>query len=128
MLVKKTPQWQPEDDDQDFEISSDYYLTGIGDGSPDMENLEPLVPARHGMNSVGVTNCFFDDDEVSAAGWSSDRRIQQLTTTGNWDAFSSNVFRDILPHIAFTLRPRRSQRTFPLGKGTYANESKPIDF
>ena len=50
-LLKKEANWMPENDDQDFEIEGDYFLTGVGDGSPDEAPLENLQPARHGISS-----------------------------------------------------------------------------
>ena len=56
VLVKKRESWEPEDDDEDFEIKSEYFLTGIGDGSPDCVPLEDLRPARHGIESIHIAN------------------------------------------------------------------------
>ena len=56
VLVKKREGWEPEDDDEDFEIKSEYFLTGIGDGSPDCVPLEDLRPARHGIESIHIAN------------------------------------------------------------------------
>lgn len=55
-LVKKEPGWMPEDGDQDFEIEGDYFLTGIGDGSPDESALEDIQPVRHGVDSIIICN------------------------------------------------------------------------
>lgn len=55
-LVKKGEDWEPEDDDEDFEIKSQYFLTGVGDGSPDCLPLENIRPARHGIDSISITN------------------------------------------------------------------------
>lgn len=46
----------PEDGDQDFEIEGDYFLTGIGDGSPDESALEDIQPVRHGVDSMIICN------------------------------------------------------------------------
>ena len=60
VLVKKGKAWEPEDDDQDFEIESELLLTGVGDGSPDDGPLKDIKPARHGINSTHIANvrCF----------------------------------------------------------------------
>ena len=55
-LVKKGTDWMPKDDDQDFEIKGDYFLTGIGDGSPDEAPLEDIVPIRHDVSSIVIFN------------------------------------------------------------------------
>ncbi len=55
-LVKKREGWEPEDDDEDFEIKSEYFLTGVGHGSPDSIPLENIRPARHGIDSVIIAN------------------------------------------------------------------------
>jgi hypothetical protein len=79
-LVKKEEGWQVEEDDQELERDEKgkYFLSGIGEGSPDCAPLVPKV-VRHGgepwvynyvdvswffvssqMNKyVGGTNCFF---------------------------------------------------------------------
>ena len=59
-LVKKNANWTPEDDDQDFELEGDYFLSGIGEGSPDMTPLEDIKPVRHGVERIYINNivCF----------------------------------------------------------------------
>jgi hypothetical protein len=46
LLVKKHD-WEPEPDDHSFELDSKVFLTGLGDGSPDMSPLTNLSPRRH---------------------------------------------------------------------------------
>ena len=58
-LVKKDADWLPEDDDQDFELEGDYFLSGIGDGSPDEAPLEDIEPVRHGISSILIANTVF---------------------------------------------------------------------
>lgn len=58
-LLKKDGNWVPEDDDQDFEVEGDYFLTGVGDGSPDEAPLEDIQPARHGVSSALIFNMVF---------------------------------------------------------------------
>ena len=55
-LVKKREAWEPEDDDEHFEIKSEYFLTGVGHGSPDSIPLENIRPARHGIDSMIIAN------------------------------------------------------------------------
>ena len=55
-LIPKGPDWSPEPDDQEFELESNYFLTGIGDGSPDESPLEDIRPVRHGIDEVLVGN------------------------------------------------------------------------
>ena len=57
-LVKKTSDWETEDDDQKFEIESDYFLTGTGNGLPD-ETLLNLSPTRHGIDSISYENIVY---------------------------------------------------------------------
>jgi len=49
-------EWKAEPDDEDFELQSNYFLTGVGDGSPDESDLENLTPVRHGINSYYPCN------------------------------------------------------------------------
>ena len=56
--------WKPEDDDQDFERESEYFLSGIGDGSPDEAPLGNMKAVRHGLESVMIFNTI--DGDVGA--------------------------------------------------------------
>lgn len=51
--MKKGEGGEPEDDD---EIESVFFLTGVGDGSPDCISLENIKPARHGIDSINIAN------------------------------------------------------------------------
>ena len=55
-LKKKGEGWQPEADDEDFEVESHFFLTGIGDGGPDPGPVQGLTPARHGISEVLIGN------------------------------------------------------------------------
>ena len=55
-LAEKEEGWQAEDDDQDFELESDYFLTGLGEGSPDVAPLDNIKPARHGVSEMWIYN------------------------------------------------------------------------
>ena len=55
-LAKKEEGWQPEADDENFEVESPFFLTGVGDGSPDSVPLQGIRPARHGNSSIWIAN------------------------------------------------------------------------
>lgn len=55
-LMKKGSGWRAEADDQDFELESNYFLTGLGDGSPDESPLMDIIPARHGVEELLILN------------------------------------------------------------------------
>ena len=57
-LVKKTSNWETEDDDQQFEIESDYFLTGTVNGLPHETPLD-LSPTRHGIDSISYENIVY---------------------------------------------------------------------
>ena len=56
LLKKDANYWTPESDDQDFEVEGDYFLTGVGDGSPDEAPLDNIQPARHGISHIIIMN------------------------------------------------------------------------
>ncbi|PGH06212.1 hypothetical protein AJ79_06600 [Helicocarpus griseus UAMH5409] len=66
-LVRKRPDWTPEPDDQDWELNGNYFVTGIGDGSPDESQLE-VDPPRHGTASVWANDVFWDHFEDEDSG------------------------------------------------------------
>ncbi|KAK2794238.1 hypothetical protein FQN50_009932 [Emmonsiellopsis sp. PD_5] len=55
-LMRKSPDWNPEPDDQDFELTSNYFLSGVGDGSPDGIPLHIFHPVRHGVRNVLISD------------------------------------------------------------------------
>ena len=55
-LAKKREGWQPEADDESFEVESQFFLTGVGDKSPDSGPLDEIRPARHGVSSIWIGN------------------------------------------------------------------------
>jgi hypothetical protein len=55
-LVLKEEGWEPEDDDQDFELEEKHFLTGVEDGWPDEAPLENLKPVRHGVEEAWCNN------------------------------------------------------------------------
>ncbi|KAH9207732.1 hypothetical protein DL95DRAFT_313172, partial [Leptodontidium sp. 2 PMI_412] len=59
-LLKKDENWQAQDDDQDFKRTSNYFLTGISDRSPDQSPAMSLNPVRHGADEVWISNTSSD--------------------------------------------------------------------
>lgn len=52
-LVEKTPEWTPEADDQDFELSGKYYLSGLSGHMPSRDIGGPtMTPPRHGAKDL----------------------------------------------------------------------------
>ena len=52
-LVKKDANWMPEDDDQDFELEGDYFLSGISDSLPDC-SARDIKYIRHGVEGSSI--------------------------------------------------------------------------
>jgi hypothetical protein len=59
-LVLKEEGWEPENNDQDFELEGKHFLTGMGYGSPDEAPLENLKPVRHGVEEAWCNNTVQD--------------------------------------------------------------------
>ena len=59
-LIEKDADWLPEDDDQYFELEGDYFLSGIGYISPNMNTLVNIKPVRHGIKRTPINSnvCF----------------------------------------------------------------------
>ena len=55
-LAKKEVGWRPEADDESFEVESQFFLTGVGDGSPGSLPLQGLKPARQSVSSIWIAN------------------------------------------------------------------------
>lgn len=52
--------WAPEPQDHDFETESDYFLTGISDGHPDIETADTFAsPVRHGVSYLDCQDTFY---------------------------------------------------------------------
>lgn len=54
-LIRKGSHWEPEEYDEDFELRSDYMLTGIGNGNhlrSRFSHVEGLEPVKHGIGNV----------------------------------------------------------------------------
>ncbi|KAF5594366.1 uncharacterized protein FSUBG_9468 [Fusarium subglutinans] len=55
--------WQPERDDQDFETSGNFFLSGLSDDMPSRDMGWPSVsPSRHGMSDVSAENIIWDPE------------------------------------------------------------------
>ncbi|KAH7384778.1 hypothetical protein BKA64DRAFT_681415 [Cadophora sp. MPI-SDFR-AT-0126] len=59
-MIKKDEDWEVESDDQEFEKTSKYFLTGLSDGSPDEAPATDFNPVRHGVQEVWVSNTMDD--------------------------------------------------------------------
>ena len=55
-LVQKGSGWQPEPNDQDFELESDYFVTGVHHNPPDEGPLVNLTNVRHGTDHFEFGN------------------------------------------------------------------------
>ncbi|MCJ1377209.1 hypothetical protein MMC17_000301 [Xylographa soralifera] len=55
-LVHKDADWEPEPNDQDFELESDYFLTGVGYSPPELGLLNIPKTARHGADRLWFFN------------------------------------------------------------------------
>ncbi|KAJ4128221.1 hypothetical protein NW768_008509 [Fusarium equiseti] len=64
-LVLKPDDWTPQTDDEEFEISSSYFLSGLSDHMPSRDEGGPEVfPARHGESSPYAENVMWDPEEA----------------------------------------------------------------
>ncbi|KAF4335203.1 salicylate hydroxylase [Fusarium beomiforme] len=65
-IVPKGDNWQPERDDEDFEASGNFFLSGLGDDLPSRDMDWPVVsPRRHSKDYVRAENTIWDFDDVS---------------------------------------------------------------
>ncbi|KAG9497420.1 hypothetical protein J7337_010281 [Fusarium musae] len=64
-LVPRGNDWQPEINDQDFETSGKFFLSGLSDDMPSRDMGWPSVsPARHGMDDVRAENIIWDAEDA----------------------------------------------------------------
>lgn len=72
-IVRKTDrqvkEWRDEDDDEEWERTTRYFISGTGDGSPDEAPLDNMDRTRHGLDSVLISNIVFDDDDDIDPQW-----------------------------------------------------------
>lgn len=62
-LVPKPSWWHPEPDDEDFEATADFFLSGLTDLMPSRDYSDPtVIPVRHGCNLPRTDNNFFDEN------------------------------------------------------------------
>ncbi len=65
-LVMKTPEWTPDPDDQEFERSGKYYLSGLCGQMPSRDMDGPtMTPPRHGADHIWADVVFWEGAEVS---------------------------------------------------------------
>ena len=66
-LVRKSPEWLLEPDDQRFELAGDYFLSGLSGHMPSRDSGGPeFVPIRHGVDRAYPDNCFYNDVSASS--------------------------------------------------------------
>ncbi|KAI9836032.1 MAG: hypothetical protein M1819_001643 [Sarea resinae] len=64
-LVRKGSNWTPDALDQDFELTSDYFLSGLSDYMPSRDDRGPRVtPARHGMEMPHAETYIWERDNA----------------------------------------------------------------
>ncbi len=51
-LLRQGVDWKLEEANQNFELESNYFLTGVGDGSPDEGPYDNLTPARYSVRQT----------------------------------------------------------------------------
>ena len=66
-LMRKEEGWVEEEEYQDFEGESGYFLTGLGDGSPDETPLEDISPVGHAIADVWISNVDLGNGSVSSS-------------------------------------------------------------
>lgn len=60
-LTRKSYTWEAELDDLDFELQSDYFLSGLSDHMPSRDSSDPIVmPARHGLRMPNADTMLWD--------------------------------------------------------------------
>ena len=109
-LVKKTPEWTAEPDDQEYEQSGGYYLSGLCGQMPSRDMGGPtMIPPRHGAEDLYADVLFWDNDEVSPFDgkaflpialqltWGSPISIGRRIT--HTHAFPSNLFRNLYSRL-----------------------------
>jgi hypothetical protein len=68
-LVHKNDNWTPEPDDQEWELHSDYFLSGLSDQMPSRDMSSPTVtPARHGVDEPNADTCVWNVSSMAPSG------------------------------------------------------------
>lgn len=66
-LVKKTPEWTTDSDDQEFELHDKYFLSGLCGQMPSRDMGGPtMTPPRHGAEYLYADVVFWNNGEVSS--------------------------------------------------------------
>jgi len=55
-LERKEEDWDPEDGDEEFEVDSICFLTGISDDPPYEWEVSGFHPVRHGVSHTSIRN------------------------------------------------------------------------
>ncbi|KAJ3544657.1 hypothetical protein NM208_g2939 [Fusarium decemcellulare] len=64
-LVRKSEDWKPEPDDEAFEASGHFFLSGLSDHMPDKFDSGPTVfPERHSTGMLQAENWFRDPNDA----------------------------------------------------------------
>ncbi|RSL98801.1 hypothetical protein CDV31_012432 [Fusarium ambrosium] len=64
-LIRKPDDWEPEPDDEEFEVSGHFFLSGLNDSMPSRDMSCPeVVPERHGNNTPNADNCVWNADDA----------------------------------------------------------------
>lgn len=63
-LVQKSPEWTAEEDDESFEASGRFFLSGLSDHMPPNEMaIARVFPPRHGHDEVHVQNVYVQNEQ-----------------------------------------------------------------
>ncbi len=58
--------FKSENDDEDYEQTGDFFLSGLNDGMPSRDCDNPdVTPARHGRGEPYAENCMWDEDQTT---------------------------------------------------------------
>ncbi|KAH7176784.1 hypothetical protein EDB81DRAFT_773570 [Dactylonectria macrodidyma] len=64
-LVRKTPNWEPEDGDEEFEKAGAFFLSGLSDYMPNRDGPLPSVfPVRHGCTRPRPETTFWNEERT----------------------------------------------------------------
>ncbi len=84
-LVMKTTEWTPEPDDQEFELSGKYYLSGLSGQMPSRDMDGPtMTPPRHGADHIFADVVLWGGAEVSVFHGKPTRLTARWLTRGSY--------------------------------------------
>ncbi|KAH7323221.1 hypothetical protein B0I35DRAFT_500067 [Stachybotrys elegans] len=67
-LIRKPPNWTRERDDEDFELTARFFLSGISDHMPSRDMSCPTYfPVRHGVEEHTADNLVYEQDDQESA-------------------------------------------------------------